>query len=87
MSLNSRLGSHKEDGEEELGNRPRTVCQSENDAGVRGLCHSATGYAAEKNTTQRDLRLIDFVYHSTLGLRVIKKKKGAGETARTASLT
>jgi len=23
------------------------------------------------------LRLIDFVYHSTLGLRVIKKKKGA----------
>jgi len=22
------------------------------------------------------LRLIDFVYHSTLGLRVIKKKKG-----------
>jgi len=23
------------------------------------------------------LRLIDFVYHSTIGLRVIKKKKGA----------
>jgi len=25
------------------------------------------------------LRLIDFVYHSTLGLRVIKKKKGCTE--------
>jgi len=25
------------------------------------------------------LRRIDFVYHSTLGLRVIKKKKNAGE--------
>ena len=28
-----------------------------------------------------DLRLIDFVYHSTLGLRVIKKKKVTSERA------
>jgi len=27
------------------------------------------------------LRLIDFVYHSTLGLRVIKKNKGGGDAA------
>jgi len=27
------------------------------------------------------LRLIDFVYHSTLGVRVIMKKKGAGPCA------
>jgi len=28
------------------------------------------------------LRLIDFVYHSTLGLRVIKKKKREGSESR-----
>ena len=29
------------------------------------------------------LRLIDFVHHSTLGLRVINKKKKMGHTSRT----
>ena len=28
------------------------------------------------------LRLIDFVYHSTLGLRVIKKKRSAADVPR-----
>jgi len=32
------------------------------------------------------LRLIDFLYHSTLSLRVIKKKKKKIPTARTAVL-
>ena len=32
------------------------------------------------------LRLIDFVYHSTLGLRVIKKKKGGSYPARRTSM-
>ena len=31
------------------------------------------------------LRLIDFVYHSTLGLRVIKKKKTSARAARAAT--
>jgi len=32
------------------------------------------------------LRLIDFVYHSTLGLRVIRKKKRSWHTERFAAL-
>ena len=52
------------------------VCESER---VWGTARGAT-VACSASEAGSYLRLIDFVYHSTLGLRVIKKKKKSGSS-------
>jgi len=41
-------------------------------------CGRVQGAGCSGSEAGSHLSLIDFVYHSTLGLRVIKKKKGSG---------
>ena len=53
--------------------------------------HPWEGLAAKHDQHQEEagsyLRLIDFVYHTTLGLRVIKKKKKEGLTSKRCFIT